>query len=62
MKAYCTSYKCYGTGSRSRGTLKENVPPKTVNCPDCGSVLLWTKYKRRDAYRDKPKDDYGINI
>lgn len=45
--AHCTSQKCQGANLRAKGVVKENVKPRTVWCPDCGSALSWLSSKSK---------------
>jgi len=54
---YCDSFRC--AGMKIKGVLKLNVPPKTLNCPDCESALLWKRpnsYLNKKASTSKNKD------
>jgi hypothetical protein len=41
-QAYCSSHRCYPDGTGSKGVKKPNLQENILNCPDCGSALLWT--------------------
>lgn len=53
LKAYCTSRRC--SSARYENISKhavKDVSKNTVDCPDCGSVLLWRKENTRNFVKD----------
>ncbi len=43
FRARCTSYKC-SKQNEYGSVIIENVSRNAIDCPECGSVLLWEKY------------------
>lgn len=58
--AYCTSIRCSAnryTESMSKYSIKE-VHKSKIECPDCGSILFWTKkgsYKNAASKKEQSK-------
>jgi predicted RNA-binding Zn-ribbon protein involved in translation (DUF1610 family) len=46
LEAHCFSFRCFGGLSTAKGVVK-SVEPKTLCCPDCGSVLVWKSKSRK---------------
>lgn len=47
LSAYCNSSRCSPTQYISSIGVKKDVKPRTLECPDCGCILQWTKTDSR---------------
>jgi hypothetical protein len=45
--AKCTSFLC--TGENDYGHVIKNVLRRTIDCPDCGSVLFWERIELKEG-------------
>lgn len=69
LSAYCNSSRCSPKQNYiSSVGVKKDVKPRTISCPDCFSVLQWTKTDSRHregnqkSNKAKPiKRDFVIN-
>ncbi len=49
LSPFCTSYKCT-SANKGKQRVKLDVAPKTRDCPNCGSAILWRPEGRRHMY------------
>ena len=50
MFAYCYSLKCQEVVSINCKPIRKDVKKTAIECPDCGSVLVWSKKDKRPHY------------
>jgi hypothetical protein len=55
IESRCTSSACASGVSSAYGVVK-SVRRNTIDCPDCGSVLVWVKNKGKFPMREHISD------